>query len=173
MNDDNAYNYVFVNVLKDKSSLDEMNSIWDPSETFPNTNMSKMETWSMSNVVHSVLAYTLGSAGQGGQYARVNYCQVSDMSDYQKLELDTWQPFITKAIKDEKTSVVGWNMGTVVMPRGEAMPFNAFTIDHFDTFSEAVWTSWADDLEFPVTETFSESFERTEIQIYRLVKRVN
>jgi len=170
--DDDSPNFVFVNSFADKGALDKMAEVWNPSAVFPDKKMEDMETNSMSHVVHSIITRVMATAGVSGQFARVNYDKVTNFNLYQKREGEIWLPFIEKAMKDEKTSVKGWNGIGVVMPRGASMPFNAFTVDYFDTMSEAAMPTFSEDLEFPDFEDTGDSFTRTKVQIYRLIKAV-
>ncbi|GAB5554171.1 MAG: hypothetical protein Sapg2KO_37620 [Saprospiraceae bacterium] len=171
--DEDSPNFVFVNSFADKGALDKMGEIWNASAVFPNKKMENMETSSMSHVVHSIITEIGLSVGTGGQFARVNYDKVTDWALYRKREGGIWKPFIEQAMKDKKTSVKGWNAIGVVMPRGTSMPFDAFTVDFFDTMSEAAMPTFAEDLDFPDFEDTDDSFTRTKIQIYRLIKGVS
>lgn len=171
--DEDSPNFVFVNSFEDKSGLDKLGEIWNPSAVFPNTKMEDMETGSRSQVVHSIITSLGQAVGRRGQFARVNYDKVTDFPLYRKREGGIWKPFIEQAIKDKKTSVTGWNVIGVVMPRGTSMPFDAFTVDFFDSMSEAAMPTFAEDLEFPDFEDTDDSFTRTKIQLYRLIKAVD
>lgn len=171
--DENTPNFVFVNSFADKGGLDRLGEIWNPSAVFPNKKMEDMETNSRSRVVHSIITEIGLSVGEGAQFARVNYDKVTDWELYRKREGGIWKPFIEQTIKDKKTSVKGWNVIRVAVPSGTSVPFDAFTVDFFDTMSEAVMPTFDEDLEFPDFEDTDDSFTRTKIQIYRLIKAVN
>ncbi len=166
-----AHNFVFVNVYKDKYGLDE--DIWDVSSVFRNIRIQDMETTTLGRTIHQVVVELQASAGVGnGRYAKMNYANVSNMDNFLKFEQETWQPFINKAIIEGKTSFVSWNLATVVTPTGSDIPFNAITVDHFDTYSEAVIPRWSDDLVTPDIEPSLKDRDRIMAQIYGLIMTV-
>jgi hypothetical protein len=170
--DESSHNFIFANVFADKSALDGMGEIWDPSKVFPNMRPSDLETGSLSRVVHSIIMQGQGGVGRPGNFIKINYAKVSDMENYLGFETGVWQPFIDKAMKEKKTSFVGWNVANVILPGGTSLPFNAFSVDHFDSLSEAVQTAWAEDLEFPDFTSYIPTNDRVDVQVYGLVKRV-
>lgn len=133
---------------------------------------SDLETGSLSQVVHSIIMQGQGRVGKTGNYIKVNYAKVSDMQNYLGFETGVWLPFIEKAMKDKKTSFVGWSVANVLLPGGTSLPFNAFSVDHFDSPGEAVQTTWSEDLEFPDFTFYIPTNERVSVQVYGLVKRV-
>ena len=171
--DEDSYNFVFVNVFKDKTALDNMSGIWNPSKVFPNTRIADMETNSLSQVVHLVMVQNQGNVGMGGNFVVVNYAKVRDMENYLAFETGTWKPLIDKLIKEKKTSFVGWNVATVLSPGGSSAPFNAFSADHFETMGDAILPSWDEDIEFPDFTEYAKTNDRVKVETYGLVKRVN
>ena len=91
----------------------------------------------------------LPGVGKRGNFIKVNYAKVNDMEKFTAFETGVWQPFIEKLIKEKKTSFVGWNIAGVLSPGGTSLPFDAFSVDHFDKLSEAIQTTWAEDITFP------------------------
>ena len=52
------------------------------------------------------------------------------------------------------------------------MPFDAFSVDHFDTLSEAIQTTWDEDIELPDFTPYMATMDRVNVQVYGLVKKV-
>lgn len=170
LNDD-AHNFVFVNVYEDKYDLDEY--IWDVTKVFPNIRVSDMETTSLGKTIHELVLEKHQQAGLAqGKYAKFNYAKVSDMPSFMKFESEEWYPFIDKAIREGDTSFIGWGLFTVLTPTGSQIPFDAITIDHFDHYSEAVQPRWTEDIVYPDIESSLASRDRVTAQIYQLVVSV-
>jgi hypothetical protein len=170
--DDDSYNFVFTNTFPDKAAMDNMGAIWNPAAVLPNVRPADLETNSLSHVVHTLVIEQQGATGVQSNFIRVNYAQVSDMTNYLRLENENWKPFITKMMEEKKTSCVGWGVWNVIYPQGTSMPFNGFTVDYYNKLSEAVLPSWGEEVEFPDFTEYGQTMERVKIQVYGLVKRV-
>ena len=170
--DKDASNFVFVNVYEKASDMDNLNSIWSSvSELFPDARMSDMETNSMSRVKSSIILRGHGNLGRTGNFAVVNYTMVSDIPKYLEFETQKWQPFLQKAMEDGKTNFVGWGVLTLAFPRGSAIPFNAMSVDHFESMSDAMSVSV--DGTMPDFAGYGDITDRKYIGIYRLVASAN
>ena len=169
--DDDAHNFIFINVYEDKYDLDE--NIWDIANVFPNIRVSDMETNSLGRTVHQLVLEKHKQAGlPQGKFAKFNYAKVSDMPSFMKFEAEEWYPFIDKAIREGDTSFIGWGLYSVITPTGSEIPFDAVTIDHFDLYSEAVIPRWTEDLVYPDVESSYPARDRVLTQIYQLVVSV-
>ena len=65
-----------------------------------------------------------------------------------------------------------WSAASVLIPTGANMPFNAVTVDGYQTLSEAVSPSFGDGVDFPDLSALNEVHDKVYIQTYRLVKAV-
>ena len=167
--DEDEHNFVFVNVYEDKYDLDE--DIWDVTMVFPNIRVSDMETTTMGRTVHQmVLEQHLQAGFDQGQYAKFNYAKVNDMDSFMDFESNTWYPFINDAIRNGETSFIGWGLFTVLTPTGSQIPFDAITIDHFDSYSEAVIPRMTEDVDelLDIPSSLA-ARDRIMAQIYQLV----
>lgn len=165
---DDTHNFVFINVYKDKYALDA--NIWNIAEVFPHLRVIDMETTSLGRTIHELVLEKHQQAGLAqGKFAKFNYAKVSDMESFLAFEGEQWYPFINKAIREGDTSFIGWGLYTVLTPSGSQIPFDAVTIDHFDTYSEAVSPRWAEDIVYPDLESSVGARDRILAQIYERV----
>ena len=170
--DEDASNYVFVNVFEKATDMDNLNEIWSSvPELFPNSRMSDMETNSLSTVKSSLIMYGHGTLGRTGNYAVVNYSMTKDVSKFLEFETQSWQPFLKNAMDMGKTNFVGWSVLTLGFPRGSAVPFNTISVDQYDKMSDAITPFIDDSLTAPEMTGYLENTERKYIGIYSLVAK--
>lgn len=172
--DENSANFVFVNTVADAKGLDNMGEIWNPMASFPDGRIADMETGSLSKVVHQIYARDVATVttGEPFQYAVVNYAKASDVAKYLELETTTWMPFIKPLIEGGTVAQKYWGVSRVISPSGTGVPFNAVTVDGFDTLSDALSPTFPENIETPSFVEFNEVHDKAYIQVYRLVKAV-
>ncbi len=72
----------------------------------------------------------------------------------------------------KNTDQTSWGVATVLSPAGADMPFNAMTVDGFQTLSGAISSNWNVEVELPDFTEFDEVHTKVWIQTYALVKAV-
>jgi len=172
---DERPNFLFVNIYANKEGLDKQNEVWGlTSEVFPDKDVSEYETGSLSTTKHAIYWQGGPSVGdQQAQFIRVNYVKTTGgVGTYIQLEDSLWKPFITEQMKAGKVKQTSWSAASVLIPTGANMPFNAVTVDGYQTLSEAVSPSFGDDVDFPDLTALNEVHDKVFIQTYRLVKAV-
>lgn len=72
--------------------------------------------------------------GAKGQYHRLNFTKVNagKVGEWLRLQSTGWKPMAEIAAKQLGT---GWVAGTLVMPGGSALPYNAMTVDIFPNWA--------------------------------------
>ncbi|NNF35783.1 MAG: hypothetical protein HKN68_16865 [Saprospiraceae bacterium] len=170
--DDASTNFVFVNTFANAEGVDNAGSIWNAEAVFPDGRMSAMETGSLGKVIHQIYVRSEGEVGAGApfQYARVNFAKASDLDAYINLEKNVWMPFAKKHIEGGTTTQKYWNVSRLLSPSGDAIPFNAFTVDGFNKLSEVLSPAMPAGSTFPSLDEFDEVHDKVYIQTYRLIK---
>ncbi len=174
MNVDDSPNFFFVNMFETKDGIGQ-GGIWDPAAVFPDRRPSDMSTNGMSSTKHQLIIQVDDYVGEEqAQYMVVNYAKASDLARYVELERTVWQPFITEQMNAKNTDQTSWGVATVLNPGGDDMPFNAMTVDGFQTLSGAISANWNPDVEveFPDLTELNDVHTKAWIQVYSLVKAV-
>jgi hypothetical protein len=75
---------------------------------------------------------SVGMPAKGG-YVRVNYdkVKIGKMADWVRAQSEGWIPLAELAAKEYGTA---WRAATLMMPAGEALPYNAMAVDYFPTW---------------------------------------
>lgn len=171
---DEGSNFLFVNIFEKREDLDHINEIWNPSEVFPDVRVPSIDTGRLSTVKHQMFVQAEAVVReQRAQFIRLNYAKASDLARYVELEKTVWQPFITERMNANKTDVTSWAIVSVLIPSGASIPFNAYTVDGFQTLSGAISPSFDPDTEFPDFTELNEVHTKDRILTYALVKRVS
>ena len=175
----NSSNFLFVNTYKD---IDNMGSVWNASEVFPDVPMEQMETNSMSKVT-SVLFLESGgwfSAADAKpdddfKYLKMIYHQTASPGAFVAAEIEHWGPFIQSAMDKDLTSQVGWGSSTILSPSGPEMKFSTVSVDMYPNLKEALSPRWDNSVQFPEglsTIMEMETGPRGSV-VYRVVKAMS
>ena len=172
----NSSNFLFVNTYND---IDNMRSVWNANEVFPDVPMDQMETNSMSKVTSVLFLNSAGSFRAAGakpdedfNYLKMNYHQTSRPSALVAAEIEHWGPFIQSAMDKNLTSQVAWISRVILSPSGPDMKFSTVSIDVYPNLKEALSPTWDDSLQVPDGLTSIMEMEtgpRASV-IYRIVK---
>ena len=169
---DEGSNFLFINVFKDKSGFDHLNEVWDGGAVFPEISPANYDTYDMSTVKHMLFVESIADAGDTPpKYLRMNYGKVHDQEKALAIEM-RWKDFIDKQIAQKKTDTTSWRLARVLAPTGASIPFDIITMDGFQSLSDAVYPTWAEDTEFPDMSGFDEAQTRDRVSVYALVKAV-
>lgn len=175
MNLDDEPNLFFVNEFTPEQIGGDEN-IWDFKKVFPDKEFSEIETFSMGTTKSVVYYYNLVSIAKSQpNFIRVNFAKTKNFRDlgrYLELEQSMWQPFIQEQMDSGKTNVVSWSLSRVLYPAGVDTEYDAITVDGFDTFRDALWTRYGDDVEFPDTGEIWEVHHKAKIHVYQLIMAV-
>jgi hypothetical protein len=165
-------NFVFVNTFADPEALDNMGSIWNPMSVFPNGRFNDMETESLSETLHMIITADEATVWNNipFQYARVNFAKAKDLETYLELEKSVWMPFVKTFIEKGTSTIKFWSLLSVISPGGEMMPFNAITIDGFETMGGAFGSAFPEGTTLPSFDELEKVHSKEYIQLYRLVK---
>ena len=171
---DEGANFFFVNVFENKDGIGQ-DGIWNPAAVFPDRRPEDMSTDGLSTVKHQIILEAESFVGDlQPQFMKINYVKASDLTRYIELETTVWQPFITEQMNAKNTDQTSWGVASVLHPTGADTPFNAMTIDGFQTLSGAISPNWNPDVDVqtPDLTEFDEVHTKVWIQSYALVKAV-
>lgn len=176
-NMDNSPNFFFVNSFAKIEDMNNLNDVWNPAKVFPNGRMQDMSTRGLSTLKHQLVYAGNASTNNGTvpNFIRVNYSKASDLDKYLEMEKDMWLPFIKGQMESGNCSQVSWLSAVKIMPFGVDFPFNAISVDGFNTISEAIMprTSYKTAPTYPNMDAINKVHVKQRIQIYRLVKEVH
>ncbi len=176
----NSSNFLFVNSYKD---IDNMGSVWDPSEVFPDVSMEQMETFSMGKVTSTLFIKDGGwyqatdaNPAEEFKFLKMIYHQTTSPADLIAAENENWGPFIQSAMDKDLTSQVAWGNSLILSPTGPKMKFSTISVDMYPSLQEALDPRWDDDsLQVPdglTTIMEMESGPRASV-VYRIIKVVS
>ena len=169
---DSGSNFLFVNVFSDKEGFNQAGEIWNPTEVFPEMNPEDIDTGGLSTTKHMLFVENVASAGDmEPKFLRINYAKVHDGEKFMEIEM-TWKDFITERIANKETDTTSWRLLSVLAPTGASIPFDAMTLDGFQTLSGAVSPSWDEGTEFPDFTGYEEAQTRDRVSVYALVNSV-
>ena len=175
----NSSNFLFVNTYND---IDNMGSVWNASEVFPDVSIEDMETNSMSKVT-SVLFLKSGGwyraadakPDEDFKFLKMIYHQTSSPAGLVAAENEHWGPFIQSAMDKDLTSQVAWGNSLILSPSGPDMKFTTVSIDMYPSLKEALDPRWDDSLQVPEglnTIMEMETGPRGSV-VYRIVKAMS
>jgi len=177
INVDDSPNFFFYNAFTKVEDLNNLNEVWDPTKVFPEGRIQDMDTRGLSTLKHQIVVAGNGAAGNGKafQFLRVNYAKASDMERYLELERTVWQPFIKGQMDSGNCTQSYWGSAAIIMPAGDSVPYNALSVDGYNTLSEAIMpsTSYKTTPTIPDFTELDKVHTKKHIQVYRLVKAVN
>ncbi|MBX2818765.1 MAG: hypothetical protein KTR29_03760 [Rhodothermaceae bacterium] len=170
---DTGSNFLFMNVFADKTGLDNVSGIWDPTTVFPEMNPADISTEMLSTTKHMLVVESIADAGnEEPQFLRMNYGKVHDPEKTLEIEMN-WKTFIEEQMEQGNTTATSWRFVRVLTPAGASIPFDVISMDGFQSLSEAVYPTWADDVEFPDMTGFDEAQTRDRVSVYARVKSVS
>ena len=171
---DREFNFMFINTFAKETDLDNMDEIWRPEKLFPNLKAEQIDTMALSTVKDVLFYDQLAfSKKKDPKYIRVNYAKAESVQDYVDVELEEWFPFVQERMDSDKTNVVSWELSQLVAPRGKDIPFEAISVDGFETLSDALFTYYGPDVPFPNMDRLSEVHHKAEVHVYELILAVN
>jgi hypothetical protein len=135
---------------------DNREGTWDAKAVFPDVPMEKMETGSMSTVMHHIWVQSEDWANVEGavpqndyKYISMQYHDSDSPGDLISLENEYWGPFIKAEMDAGRCDQKAWGNATVVSPRGPNVGASTISFDVYSTLSAALSPSWSDDTVFP------------------------
>ena len=149
-----ASNYMFVNTFPDVNA--DLSKVFDPTKLFPGVPMSKMETNSISTTTGEIFIMNDGWEQAANvvpdkdyKYVMMNYHNSSDAASFNAIEKNNWGPFIKKAMDNNQVDQKAWGNGIVLLPTGDNMKFNCFSMDFYSNLKSALTPTWSSNLSFP------------------------
>lgn len=83
------------------------------------------------------------------KYLVINYSKATNPAQYLAEESRIMKPFFKKLMKQKKTKMKGWATATVLSPVGYEYPYNAYTVDFYDTISDVFTPFNTDTITWP------------------------
>ncbi len=149
----NSPNVLFINTYKD---IDNIAGTWNPSEVFPDVPIEKMETMSMSKLMHTVYLKSANWVEKEGavpendfNYVSMVYHDTDTPGQLIALENEHWAPFIKASMDAGKTPQKAWGNSVILSPSGPDMKATTISYDLYSSLKDALDPNWADDAEFP------------------------
>jgi len=175
----NSPNILFINTFKD---IDATANIWDPSGVWPDVPMDKMETFSMSKVIHTIFVkpevWVKASNSipeKDYKFVKIIYHNASNPGNLIELEEKHWGPFIGSAMNSGKTKQKAWGNARILTPSGPNMQANTISFDLYSSLKEALDPTWGPNAVFPtdgLTEIGELEIDQRISFVYRIVKVV-
>lgn len=140
---DEGPNIMIYASFDDDHALDTSGGMGEAIEkVFPNKDFSEITVSHLFTPKAFLLQRPLYSTVEEGispelpKVIRVNYAKSPDnasLNNYIELETEVWAPFISSLIGTGQTSVTSWHFGVVINPMGSDNPFDAVSVDGFDS----------------------------------------
>ncbi|WP_373516951.1 hypothetical protein [Pricia sp.] len=175
----NSPNILFINTYND---IDAGESVWDPSEVWPDVSMDQMDTFSMGEVIHTLFVkpavwVKAKNAVPENDYnfVKIIYHNASDPGNLIALEDKYWTPFIQSSMDSGKTKQKAWGNATILSPSGPEMKANTISFDIYASLKEALDPTWDQNTVFPqdgLTEIGALEMDQRISFVYRIVKVV-
>lgn len=170
----NEANFYIMTEFRKPSDVDRLEEIWNFKRVFPNVDFSEIDTSSLSTIVDRVFLYSqVKLIKSQPNYLKVNLARASDLGRYLELENTVWQSFVQERMDADQTNVVSWDLLRVMSPSGVDRPYNALTIDGFNTLSDALQPNYGDSPEYPDLDQFQAVHQKGTVHIFSLVKSVS
>lgn len=176
----NSPNILFINTYND---IDAGESIWDPSEVWPDVSMDKMDTFSMGKVMHTLFVKPTVWVEANNvvpesdfNYVKMIYHNASNPGNLIELEDKHWAPFIKSSMDSGKTKQKAWGNGMILSPSGPEMKANTISYDIYSSLKEALDPTWEESTVFPqdgLTEIGALEMDQRISFVYRIVQVVS
>ncbi len=175
----NSPNILFINTYKD---IDAAESVWDPSEVWPNVAMDQMETNSMGKVTHTVFVKPAVWVEANNavpendfKFVKIIYHNASNPGNLIELEDKHWTPFIQSSMDSGKTKQKAWGNAIILSPTGPQVKANTISYDIYSSLKEALDPTWDQNTVFPnegLDEIGTLEMDQRMSYVYRIVKMV-
>ena len=135
---------------------DNRQGTWDAKAVFPDVDMEKMETGSLSTVMHHLWVESGDWVNVDGadpendyKYISMIYHDTDSPGDLIALENEHWGPFVKSAMNSGKTNLKAWGNGTIISPRGPNVGATTVSYDIYNSLSAALTPTWSEDIVYP------------------------
>ncbi len=137
-----AYNYVTVTLVNDRSKLENYWGDIDPAKVLPDTDIDEAfeETLKSRDLVGSNLMYRmdklLPEGGPEFKYLQLDYMKVKQGHDgeYVNTEVNIWKPIHQQFIN--AGSRIGWSLWGRIFPSGYGLDFQYVTVNYFSDYAQ-------------------------------------
>ena len=149
----NSSNFLFINTFPD---IDRVGEVFANADKTAGVKMEQMETESMSTTTSMFFLNGRGWAQvnnanppQDFNYVVMVYHDTGNPDSLINLENKYWQPFVTDAMNNKKTSLKAWGNAAVLSPSGPDIKFTTVSYDIYKTLKDALMPHWDASLTFP------------------------
>jgi len=109
----------------------------------------KQDKFEFASILTNTQELTWSDKQPSFNYVVYNYSRADNPSQYLAEESRIMKPFFEKLMKQGKTKMKGWGTINVLSPIGYEYPYNAYTVDFYESIGDAFSPFTSEDVSWP------------------------